>query len=136
MVDLQFSQMASPATDLNYLLFTSLTGDVRSSNINEFFRTYYSSFNDVMETATRPMPFTIEQLLQEYRKRNEYGLLIAVLLLKVVTRKGEDAPAEVDNNAEGDKRKENALNMIETNPIFKQRLLAIFDDMTENGVFD
>ncbi|KAK7082818.1 hypothetical protein SK128_022977 [Halocaridina rubra] len=144
-VDLQLTRVASPATDLNYTLFTSLTGEGRRSNISNFLTTYYNSFKDLLESAGKSPSFSNEELIQEFKKKNLFGLIFGVMCCMVIVRPEDDIP---DMNKEVDfedkeevaklleEFKENVMNMMENNPLFKPRFAAIFDDMKEYGVFD
>ena len=58
LVDLQLSHHASPTSDLNYLLFSSTTGDARKPNIESFLGSYHRTFSDIMEDDNQTVPFT------------------------------------------------------------------------------
>ncbi|KAK7082817.1 hypothetical protein SK128_022976 [Halocaridina rubra] len=140
LVDLQLSKKASPATDLTYLMYTSLTGDVRTTYVESFLSMYYDTFTMIMQAAAKPVPFTLQHLQQEYNSKREYGCLFGVLLVHVIVRSPEDFPDRNSDLGEEnwekikEKWRQNSLNILEKNPLFKPRLLALFDDMVANGI--
>ncbi|XP_063597701.1 uncharacterized protein LOC134774272 [Penaeus indicus] len=74
LLDFQLCRQASLATDLNFLLHTSLEGHVRKTKLETFLDIYFSTFFGVTEAGKTVMPFSREELRQEYRNRLEYGL--------------------------------------------------------------
>ncbi|CAL4093817.1 unnamed protein product, partial [Meganyctiphanes norvegica] len=118
--DLQINRMASLATDLNHFLFGSIDGFVRKPNIDQLLNDYYTSFSSVIEEYGEPLPFTKEELVQEYRKKNAYGLIVANNVIPAVTQ--EDVP-DLESLDLG-------------NPACKPRLVAMYDEMLEEGLFN
>ncbi|XP_045586387.2 uncharacterized kinase-like protein D1044.1 [Procambarus clarkii] len=139
LLDLQVVRRSSPAADINYLLYTSLTGDIRKPNLDTFLSKYYNSFHSVLQEAKMDMPFTETWLLQEFREKNLVGALFAMMLVPMVLFEPEDVP-----DMSGDDKSDledimndfmkKGLEMIDTNPLMKPRFLAVFDEMMEVGI--
>ncbi|XP_045586382.2 uncharacterized protein [Procambarus clarkii] len=134
LLDLQLSRVASPATDLNYLLYTGLHGNDRKANWRDFLSSYYDTFRGVMEAGGRNMPFTLEELHQEYRDKMEYGIIFATFFLPVLQGEREDAPDVINMKKENmpnllEQTRQVTSNMMENNPDFRSRFLALFDDL-------
>ncbi|XP_045587357.2 uncharacterized protein [Procambarus clarkii] len=98
LLDFQLNRLASPATDLNYLLYTSLHGKDRKENWRDFLSYYYDSFRSVMEAGGRGMPFTLKELHQEYRKKMEYGMLYGSMTVSLVMRESSSTLDEKKKN--------------------------------------
>ena len=134
LLDLQLACVSVPADDLNYLLYTSITGDVRKPNIEDFLGSYYATFKDVMEAGGKTMPFTKEQLHKDFRDRNVAGSLLAMIFVPVMVFETEDT---VDSSKDDEddveetlrKTREKSLAMIDTNPIVKSRFLSVFEEI-------
>nr|XP_045591192.1 uncharacterized protein LOC123753250 [Procambarus clarkii]XP_045600635.1 uncharacterized protein LOC123759574 [Procambarus clarkii] len=114
LLDLQLNRLASPATDLNYLLYTSLHGKDRKANWRDFLSYYYDSFRSVMEAGGRGMPFTLKELHQEYRNKMEYGMLYGSMTVSLVMR---------ESSSTLDEKKKN--------PQFLSRFLALYGELIE-----
>ncbi|CAL4073280.1 unnamed protein product [Meganyctiphanes norvegica] len=140
LVDLQASFVSSPAVDINYLLYTSLSGDVRNGNISSFLSIYHNAFKKVLKAAETKIPFTKVELLQEFRKRNIFGLLMGMNIACSIVSEGSDLMSDADNTLEPHSFvtdwREKQLYLLEANPLVKPRFLAIFDEMVENCIID
>nr|XP_045586398.1 uncharacterized protein LOC123748245 isoform X4 [Procambarus clarkii]XP_045586399.1 uncharacterized protein LOC123748245 isoform X5 [Procambarus clarkii] len=136
LVDLQLNRVASPATDLNYLLYTSLHGNDRKANWRDFLSSYYNTFQGVMEAGGRDMPFTLEELHQEYRDKMEYGMFLGTMTVSIVMFESNDIP-DIDNLKEEDipkffeENRQKTLDMMKENPLFRSRFLAIYDELVQ-----
>ncbi|XP_045114832.1 uncharacterized protein LOC123506650 [Portunus trituberculatus] len=139
LLDFQLTSFNVPALDLNHFFYTSMTGDVRKPNIEAFLGFYYTTFKDVMEAGGKTVPFTHEQLLNDFRDGNLIGLAFAMMFVPLVLFETED---EVDTSKENEEdmsemfqeTREKALEMIDTNPLVKPRFLSVFDEMIELGI--
>ncbi|XP_068230086.1 uncharacterized protein [Palaemon carinicauda] len=136
LVDLQLCREASLATDLNYFLFTSLTGDVRKPHFDYFMSLYHSSYKEVLEGGNLPMYFTQEELVQEFRDKNKYGLLFAFMILPALLMEPSEVPemTDKDMNTLAEEFRAIALDKLNTNPLCKPRFLSIFDELMETGL--
>ncbi|XP_069184328.1 uncharacterized protein [Procambarus clarkii] len=134
LLDLQWSRVASPATDLNFLLYTSLHGNDRKANWRDLLSSYYDTFRGVMKAGERNMPFTLEELHQEYRDKMEYGIIYSTTLLAFSLGEREDAP-DIINMKEDDmpnlleQTRHVTSNMMENNQDYRSRFFALFDDL-------
>ncbi|XP_068229657.1 uncharacterized protein [Palaemon carinicauda] len=135
-VDLQMCREASLATELNYFLFTSLTGDTRKPHFDYFMSVYHSSYKEVLEGGNLPMYFTQEELVQEFRDKNKYGLLFASLILPNSLVEPDEVPEMTDKDVFTmvEEFRAMALDKMNTNPSFKPRFLSVFDELMETGL--
>ncbi|KAK7082821.1 hypothetical protein SK128_022980 [Halocaridina rubra] len=139
LLDLQICRKASLACDLNYFLYTSLTGSVRQPNLKDFLSTYYSSYKGVLEDAGRDMFFNEDDLMKEFREKNTLGAFFGMMIVPIMLMEPEDVPdmsgkddSDMDNLVQ--EFQDKAMDMLNTNPLLKPRFLAIFDDMMETGL--
>ncbi|XP_042872423.1 uncharacterized protein LOC122253423 [Penaeus japonicus] len=139
LVDLQICRKSSPATDLNYLMYTSLNGNDRRENIDSFLNSYYNSFSRVLKDGDEDSPFTIEELKREYRNKHLFGLLMATMVVPIVVSEATEV-MDLDNLKSDDvelfmkEQRERMLKQLDSNPLLRPRLLSVFDDMVEYGV--
>ncbi|XP_045586388.1 uncharacterized protein [Procambarus clarkii] len=136
LLDLQVNRMASPATDLNYFLYTSLHGNDRKANWRDFLSSYYDTLRGVMEAGGRDMPFTLEELHQEYRDKMEFGLLFATMTMTIMLGEAEDSPDMINMKEEDiqkimEEGRQNTIKMVKNNSLFRSRFLAVFDDLIQ-----
>ncbi|XP_045114525.1 uncharacterized protein LOC123506478 [Portunus trituberculatus] len=138
LLDLQMTYLSVPAADLNYLLYSSMTGDVRKPNIEAFLGSYYTTFKDVMEAGGKTVPFTQTQLFKDFRDRNVAGLLFAIIFLPVMVFETEEVESSKDNGEDVEdylrKTRDKAMEMLDTNPIVKSRFMSLFDEIMELGI--
>ncbi|XP_066937084.1 uncharacterized protein [Macrobrachium rosenbergii] len=136
LVDLQIGREASFAYDLNYFLYTSLTGDVRGPNIENFLTIYFSSYKEVLKGADMPMYFDKEELVKEFRSKNKLGLLFSMGIIPALLAEPEEAPEFIDQDIEKFmlEMKRVAFSLLKTNPLCKPRFLSIFDEFLESGL--
>ncbi|XP_042223023.1 uncharacterized protein LOC121867237 [Homarus americanus] len=135
LLDFQLCRKSSPATDLNYFTYTSLEGPNRKDNLQTFLKTYHDSFTKVLQNAGAPVPFTLEELRQEYHNKNLFGLLIGIMILPLVVSESSEA---LDlSKAKGQKFLEEHLERMTNqlhNPVSRSRFLSMFEDMIEYGI--
>ncbi|KAG7164307.1 putative Ecdysteroid kinase-containing protein 7, partial [Homarus americanus] len=139
LLDLQVVRWASPATDLNYLLYTSLTGEVRKPNLDSFLASYNSSFTKVMEAAHLDMPFTDSQIYHDFRDKNLIGALFAIMIVQFILFEPEDIPDMSGAKNESFEQlmnefKVKSIELLDTNPLMQPRFLSVFDEMMEVGL--
>ncbi|CAL4061384.1 unnamed protein product [Meganyctiphanes norvegica] len=136
MLDLANYTHSSLATDLNYLLFCSMDGNTRKTHLSTFLSAYYNSFATVMKAGGSEMPFSVEELLVEFKAKNIYGALMALIVVPLFIMDSEDAPDfDEINDAEQfiKNQEERMIKQAKKNPLVKTRFLAVFDDLLENG---
>nr|XP_027220338.1 uncharacterized protein LOC113812623 [Penaeus vannamei] len=134
LLDLQLVRVASLATDLNYLLHTSLKGHTRRDNLTSFLSAYYERLSQVLEAGGAAVPFSRQDLTQEYRNHLAYGLIM--ILLGVVFGLGGEA--DVSHSEGGadfqDQRNEKLIRAIASKPHIRDRFLFAINEMIENGI--
>ncbi|CAL4126184.1 unnamed protein product [Meganyctiphanes norvegica] len=141
LLDLQVNRMVSLATDLNHFIFASIEGPVRKPNIGQLLNDYYASFSSVIEGYGENLPFTKEELVQEFRNKNAYGLIMGNIYVPTVIMETEDVP-DLENIEPGKMEEfmqdwcQNAVTSIEKNPACKPRFVAMYDEMLEEGLFN
>ena len=132
LLDLQRARVSSVTSDLNYFLYTSMDGAMRSQSLNQLIQDYYSSFWDVMEAARLPMPFSIEELYREFCEKNIIGFIygmngaITQLLESEGIRSLESENPLVDN--------ETQIKSVLKSPVFTGRVKYLVDEMIEKNV--
>ncbi|XP_063888968.1 uncharacterized protein LOC135115860 [Scylla paramamosain] len=138
LIDLQICRKASPATDLNYFMYTSLNGPERKENLQAFLEIYYDTFSQVLSGAGKAMPFNLEELKKEYHRLNLFGFIMALMVVPVVVAEAADV-MDLDEFSgdveEGIKNfQDKAMAQLDSNPLLQPRLLATYDEMLEYGV--
>ncbi|XP_066990859.1 uncharacterized protein [Macrobrachium rosenbergii] len=136
LLDLQMCREASAASDLNYLLFTSVNGDVRKPNLRHFMSLYHSTYKEVLEGGDMPMHFTIEELMEEFRDKNKFGLVFALVIIPLMLTEPEEVPdmSNTDFETLMNGFRDISLEKLKTNPLCKPRFLSIFDEFMETGL--
>ena len=61
-IDFQLSCYVSPALDINYLLASSSTGEVRREHLQDLLSLYHSVFSNTLDTIDITVDFTLEDL--------------------------------------------------------------------------
>jgi len=140
LLDVQVNKMASLATDLNHFMFASLTGTVRKPNVDRLLTDYYASLSSVIEGCSEVVPFTKKQLSEEYKSKNAYGIIFGCAIVPPIVMESEAIPDL--ENITADKFEEfmadwqkRVLENVGTNPVCKPRLISMFDEMLEEGLF-
>ncbi|XP_042888384.1 uncharacterized protein LOC122263817 [Penaeus japonicus] len=137
MLDLQSCQKGSPAVDLQVLMSLSVPTRSRRQNLALFLQEYMSSLSATVTAGGFALPFTLEELQQEYIAKTMYGVLMGVTFIPVIVGDAEDAPdfTQVDENMEQffDERTDQVLDMLKRNPVMKERMCGLFDDCIERG---
>ncbi|RXG54022.1 hypothetical protein Avbf_11693, partial [Armadillidium vulgare] len=131
-VDLQCSRKASPATDILYFFYASLSGDFRAEKMNYMVSIYYKSFCEVLSRAEKSPPFSYEELILEVKNRRIFGLSVGVLVLSIQTHFYDKTLP--DNCSEGQNKSVKAF-LDSENPLLK-RLLSMFDEFIEYDLFN
>lgn len=139
LLDLQLCRRASPATDLNYLLYTSITGDVRKPNLEKFLASYYAVFASVLRSVDFKDFPSEKELTEAFREHNVIAAIFAIMIVPIVLMESEDVPelsTLTDDNLDDvmDEFKGNALKLLDSNPMMKPRFLSMFDEFMETGL--
>ncbi|XP_037797734.1 uncharacterized protein LOC119592915 [Penaeus monodon] len=130
LLDLQVCRQASLATDLNYLFHTSLEGQVRKTNLQTLIDIYFSAFLRVTEAGKRAMPFSRQELRQEYRNHLEFGLLNAVLLNVMVLCEG--GINKEDQEGFSESMRDALDQLVSTSPLLRPRFLLSKSKTSKN----
>lgn len=140
LIDLQMCRREPFAVDLNYLLYTSLTGDVRKPNLDALLETYRGHFNGVMETGGEGRLLEGE-VLQELRRLNILGAIFNMMIICPMLMEPEDVPDfEMSGDDAADlerviaELRARSLEMVDTNPLMRPRFLSVFDELMETGL--
>ncbi|EDW00510.1 GH11819 [Drosophila grimshawi] len=94
LIDWQLMRYASPITDLVYFLFSCTTRQFRQQHFRPMLQLYYKELGQQLarlgETAATLFPF--DAFEQQLREKGAVGLLLAMMVLPIVTMRGEDVP--------------------------------------------
>lgn len=136
LLDLQICRFNSLGLELNYFIYTSLTGEVRRKHLSELLSVYYKEFESVLAAADAKMEFSEEQLRKEVLDKTLFGFFSAMMVVPLVVCESEDLPdfnaITEENMAEfTEDYGKSLVTVLETNPSFKSRFLALFDDIAE-----
>ncbi|XP_050697041.1 uncharacterized protein LOC126985758 isoform X2 [Eriocheir sinensis] len=139
LLDLQLVRFGAPTPELNYLIFTSLRGEVRKPNLEALLNRYHNTLTGIMKIAGHEEPLTREELQKDFKKKNLFGIIFGMMSAPIVVMEVE---GDVDSSdASADYIEEQMLNMrdkamevLDTNPLLKPRFLTMFDEMMESGL--
>lgn len=98
---------------------------------------YHSAFKQVLEAADTVIPFTTEQIVQEFNKRNTFGFMYSSILIPVLVAEAHDV-LDFDLASGGrandfvEELRQNAVRMLANNPLLKPRLNDLFEDLIES----
>uniref|UniRef100_A0A0P4VVZ1 CHK kinase-like domain-containing protein n=1 Tax=Scylla olivacea TaxID=85551 RepID=A0A0P4VVZ1_SCYOL len=128
--DMQGTRVCSLALDLNHFINLNVTGKVRRANFDTIIATYYDSFSSVVNAKKIAVPFTLEELKQEYIDKGFYGVLYAIMYLPCMVSNDEDSFVF------GDEEKWQAAvkRMVKENPLLHPTILSVVDEWIERGV--
>ncbi|XP_064555222.1 uncharacterized protein pkm [Drosophila montana] len=94
LIDWQLMRYASPITDLVYFLFSCTTRKFRRQHYQPMIQLYYEELRQQLtrlgEVAEALFPLTAFK--QQLKEKGAVGLLLAMMVLPIVTMRGEDAP--------------------------------------------
>lgn len=140
LLDLQVTRVASPAIDLNQMIYPNLDSSLRRGHLSNFLASYYATFSSVLAGTGVPMGFTLPELKKEFASKQMYGLIFAIMVVPTTLCDPKNLPETEDffkGNKEGvlDSRREMVNKFLLGSPSLRPRLLDLFDDMKEYGVF-
>lgn len=140
LVDLQIIRRAPLGVDLTYFFYGSFNGPDRQRNFEDYLDMYYESFCSVLRAGDFPMPFTRQELLEEFRDKMPFGCLAGMFLVPIVLAEEGETPDFIgiteDNVDEYNRGREKTLQtmMDRKGGLVRPRLLDMFDEMIEAGV--
>ena len=140
LVDLQVIRVGSPAMDLNHVLYCSVAGKTRRDELPNFLTNYYANFASVLAGTGVPMKFSLSQLKKEFHSKNYLGFVLGLGIVPAMLLKPEDTPKLTDffgdETIEARKAYRKKLNELTVkSPSLRPRLLDMFDEMQEYGLF-
>ncbi|XP_068229655.1 uncharacterized protein [Palaemon carinicauda] len=138
LVDLEACRYATLASDLNYLLYSSVEHQVRKEHLDDFIGTYFSAYKDVVEAGGLEMSFTEEELMEEFRDKNILGAIFAMMIVPIVLFEVGDLPRVSEFSGD----LEEAMNdfwarvkeLVDESPMLRPRFLDMFEEFTETGL--
>ncbi|MPC80635.1 hypothetical protein E2C01_075220 [Portunus trituberculatus] len=128
--DMQGTRVCSLALDLNHFLNLNVEGEVRRANFDTIMATYYNSFTSVMNAGKLAVPFTLEELMQEYNDKGFYGVLYAIMYIPCMVSHDEDSAVFSDEKI----RRAAVKNMVKENPLLRPKILSVVDEWIDRGV--
>ncbi|XP_071526467.1 uncharacterized protein [Panulirus ornatus] len=134
LLDMQVCRRASPALDLNNLLFTSLPGRLRKANTDDFLATYYDSLSKVLKGGGMSPPFTLPELQHEYRNKHGHGLFFGMLSGSTVVSEACGMPILGTEEEKHSSQKKFTREMLLDCKPLRPLLLDVFDEMVEVGL--
>ncbi|XP_045586379.2 uncharacterized protein [Procambarus clarkii] len=139
LLDFQQCCLTSPGIDLNFFMYSSFDGAYRRDNLPTFLKAYYESFSSVLEAGGSALPYSSEELLLEYRRKNLFGFLTGLYVVPLamcVDENVTDLSEVMDGGLEAFRKEKNErfIRQLENNPLLKTRLISLFDDLIEHGL--
>lgn len=141
LLDLQINRSSSLALDLNYLFFSSLTGDVRKQELMSFISSYHVALESILKSGKTEFCLSIDDIYTEYRKKNLFGLIMSLVVLPLVVMESTKVfeYKDITDSNLGERIAEHRariIDMLDTSPSLRPRLLDMFDEMIEHGVIE
>lgn len=139
LIDLQMVGYSPPASELNFFICTSMTGDVRKPHMQAYLDCYHDTLSNTMEAAGQEAPFTKKQLLKTFKDKNLFGAVIGLVFTPVIVIECDD---DDDSSKDNDKyiedkltkTREKAMQTIDSNTLLKPRFLSLVDELMEIGL--
>nr|XP_027221639.1 uncharacterized protein LOC113813778 [Penaeus vannamei] len=137
LLDFQMATVSSPAIDITYFLYTSLDERARRDHQQELLSAYYGTFDEILRGGGVEVPFCLEELQQECRRKVVFGCLMGLIILPAALNEAEDCLADPDalTDASVDdytrQQRENLMSLGSGSAPFRNRFLAIFEDLLE-----
>jgi len=138
LLDLQMVRYSSVGIDLNYFLFTSFDGPVRSKYLDTFLETYHNAYKGCLP-PNKTCHFTQQELRSEYENNKMYGFLMSLMVLPLTVSTGDDVPdfegvSEENLAAKMEEYETDRLNVMTNHPVFQPRFKDIIDDVIAAGI--
>ena len=121
--------------------YSSLDGPDRRRNLQCFLANYHSTLASALAGAGSQPDFDLQQLTQEYRNRNMFGLICSFIDAPNMIMNSEDVPdlgAVTDEKMQEflDEQKRKSAETLQNNPLLRSRFLDTIDDTTVGIIFD
>ena len=126
---------------MNHFLYCSLEGKTRRDELPNFLTNYYANFASVLAGTGVPMKFSLPHLKKEFHSKNYFGFVFGLGIVPTTLLKPEDTPKASDFFKDEKRGARNAyrkkLNELTVkSPSLRPRLLDMFDEMQEYGLFE
>ncbi|XP_047487062.1 uncharacterized protein LOC125037864 [Penaeus chinensis] len=89
-LDFQLCRQASLAVDLNYFLFSNFDRKDRKEKMGQYLSLYHSSFAKVLASASLTMPYTIEEITKEFKRKNIYQIICGSILIPLLVSETQE----------------------------------------------
>ena len=126
--------------DLNYMMYTSMNGDERQANLKDYFKLYHDKFVSVLKANKQDINFTLARLKKEFHDKNMIGFIQATSSIPMTLMESEEVAAVADlkekDDAQASTRSVKIRKFVESNSLPTTRLLNMFDEMKEEGLFN
>lgn len=134
-IDFQAMRYANPMTDFMYFLYICTDSKFRSEHLNQLKDTYYESFKSFLKLFDIDVNevYPSEDYNSDFEEFLSYGLLIAMIELRIVTMTPEE-----DAILKGSKLASNwDLSQVPgESDLFRHRVNDLVDEAVSNGVLD
>ena len=78
LLDLQICRITSLGIDLNHTIYSSTTEPMRRQYLIQMLQDYYEVFSETVKNSETKMPFTIEELREEFVRKNMFGYTFGI----------------------------------------------------------
>lgn len=135
-LDFQLCRQASLAVDLNYFLFSNFDRKDRKQKMGQYLSLYHSAFAKVLASASLTMPCTIEEITEEFKRKNTYGIICGSILIPLLVSETQEV-IDFDSASGGrakdyvEELRQNSVRMVANNPLLKPRMSDLFEDLKE-----
>ncbi|XP_063603291.1 uncharacterized protein LOC134779213 [Penaeus indicus] len=136
-LDFQLCRQASLAVDLNYFFFSNFDRKDRKEKMGQYLSLYHSSFAKVLASASLTMPYTVEEITKEFKRKNTYGIICGSILIPLLVSETQEV-IDFDSASGGcakgyvEELRQNAVRMLANNPLLKPRMTDSFEDLKES----
>ena len=135
LVDLQLARLSSLVTDIHHVLYTNANTIPRNKYLKNILELYYKTYEEVVAKSGLPIPFTLNELEDEYYSKCDYGFMIGLFMLPIVSQDEGDL-VEIDQlNDEKEaaesvqKQDDKLVELFKTGGVFRNCMVEIFEEM-------
>ena len=135
LLDLQVVRITSLVTDIHHVLYSNVDSSPRKDRLKDVLEIYYQTYTEIVIKAGFTAPFSFKELEIEYSMKHDYGFIVGLFMLPIVSQDVEDLVAidQLDNREEAtDIVAENDSKLIDlfmSGGAFKKGTVAMFEDM-------